>query len=130
MLLLQKNGVIVDCTLSSPKVKGKARSDQSIKKCHVETGFINDIDVCPNIDKVTKSSSISFSIMSSLKQLFLDNVRRCTSKIHFSSNSKSERTHYDIGFVTDDDYEGNQCQLTVKSVLFGMDQRMISDRSL
>ena len=50
--------------------------------------------------------------------------------MNFSRNDTSEGTYDEIGFIIDADCEGNKHPLTRKSVLFGRDRPIISDRSL
>ena len=56
----KKLSAIIDFASSSTKVKGKSDSEQSIKKCCVDTGFINEIDVRPNIYGVMKARKVYF----------------------------------------------------------------------
>ena len=57
VIATKKLSAIIDRASSSPKDKGKVYSEYSIKNLHAGTGFINEIDVHPNVWGVMKASN-------------------------------------------------------------------------
>ena len=121
---------IIDCSTTSPVVKGAAYSSSSIKKSYVIPGMRNEIDGCPDIYAAMKASNVNFQANPSLESLLLNSLRQLTAEMYTNKQGIPESMFDELGFPIDEDVQGNYWHLTSKSVVFGRSQPIISDKAL
>ena len=129
ILCTRKLEAIIDCAATVPSVKGKAYSDDLVKRTYKDTGFSSGFDCATNIYAVMASSNVPFESDPVLKKLFLDNIRPCVAEM-YATGCISEGLYDKIGFPLDKDCEGNIWKLTSSALALARAQPITTWQAL
>ena len=129
VLCTRKLEAIIDCAATAPSVKGKAYSDDLVKRTYKDTGFSSGFDCATNIYAVMASSNIPFDTEPVLKKLFLDSIRPCVAEM-YATGCISEDLYKKLNFPLDKDCEGNIWKLTSSALALARAQPITTWQAL